>query len=234
VRAPEAGAVLVHELGLTRYGMALSLQRRMQRLRAEGAIRDALLITEHEPVITLGRSHPEPSLRVSEERVGDAGIAIIQVERGGDITYHGPGQLIVYGIIGLRERGLGALDYLAGLEEAVIRAAGDLGIEAGRSPAGRGVWASGGKMASVGINVRRGVTMHGIAWNVSADLGNFELINPCGMSDIRMASISGECGRAVSLAEAAGGFLRQLSAGLGWELERAALPPAMAPECEEA
>ena len=145
MRAPEAGAVLVHELGLTRYGMALSLQRRMQRLRAEGAIRDALLITEHEPVITLGRSHPEPSLRVSEERVGDAGIAIIQVERGGDITYHGPGQLIVYGIIGLRERGLGALDYLAGLEEAVIRAAGDLGIEAGRSPAGRGVWQVAGK-----------------------------------------------------------------------------------------
>ncbi|HQW51452.1 MAG TPA: lipoyl(octanoyl) transferase LipB, partial [Tepidiformaceae bacterium] len=136
-----------------------------------------------------------------------SGIGFVQTERGGDITYHGPGQLVVYGIIGLREWDIRPLDYVRGLEEVVIGMMADLGLQGERSQLGRGVWAGGAKVASVGINVRRGVSMHGIAVNVTADLSPFGLINPCGMADVQMTSLAALLGHEVPMNRAEELFL---------------------------
>jgi len=199
--------VRVSLLGTTAYGEVHALQRRLQAERREGNGTDALLLTEHRPVFTLGQSHPEPSLRVGAEIVAAHGIEIVQTERGGDITYHGPGQLVAYGIIDLKAWGLGVVDYVAGLEEVACRVLAGWGVDAGRSRRGRGVWVAGKKIASVGVNVRRWVTMHGVALNVDPDLGHFGLINPCGMSDVEMTSLSLEVGSRVAVEEVIGPFV---------------------------
>lgn len=192
--------IVVHDLGLTDYREVLALQRRLQDERRDPGGEDILLLTEHRPVITLGRGHPEPSLRVPASRVAGLGIEIVPTERGGDITYHGPGQLVVYGIIDLREWGLGVIDYVAGLEEVAIRVAADVGVAATRRPDARGAWAGGRKLASIGVNVRRWVTMHGIAINVDPDLDHFALIDPCGMAGVEATSLAAESGRVQDLA----------------------------------
>ncbi len=199
--------VLVYQLGTTSYGEVHRLQQRLQAQRREGAGADTLLLTEHRPVFTLGRSHPVPSLRASEELVRQYGIEIVQTERGGDITYHGPGQLVAYGIIDLRGWGIGVLDYLTGLEDTVIGVLADWGLRGERSALGRGVWVGEGKIASAGLNVRRGVTMHGIALNIDPDMSHFALINPCGMDDVEMTSMVAEAGKHIEFEDVAEAFL---------------------------
>lgn len=199
--------VSVYQLGTTTYGEVHRLQQRLQAARRAGSGVDTLLLTEHRPVFTLGRSHPQPNLRVSEDVVRQYGIDIVQTERGGDITYHGPGQLVAYGIIALKGWGIGVTDYLAGLEETVIGVLADWGLRGERSPRGRGVWVEGKKVASAGLNVRGWVTMHGIALNVDPDLGHFELINPCGMPDVEMTTMAAEIGRQVSLEQVQESFI---------------------------
>ena len=200
-------SVAVYELGTTSYGEVHRLQQRLQAQRREGSGADTLLLTEHRPVFTLGRSHPTPDLRVSEDLVRQYGIEIVQTERGGDITYHGPGQLVVYGIIDLKSWGIGVLDYLTGLEDAVIGVLADWGLRGERSALGRGVWVGEAKIASAGLNVRRWVTMHGIALNIDPDMSHFELINPCGMPDIEMTSMAAELRKQVPFGEGAEPFL---------------------------
>lgn len=207
VNGESARQVSVYDLGTTSYPEVHRLQQRLQAQRRDGAGNDTLLLTEHRPVFTLGRSHPTPSLRVDEDLVRLYGIEIVQTERGGDITYHGPGQLVAYGIIDLKSWGIGVLDYLTGLEETVIGVLGDWGLRGERSPLGRGVWVGGGKIASAGLNVRRAVTMHGIALNVDPDLSHFELINPCGMSDVEITSMAAEVGKQVPFAEVLESFV---------------------------
>lgn len=199
--------VHVYDLGTTQYEDVHRLQRRLQLQRREGAGVDSLLLTEHRPVLTLGRSHPEPSLRVNPEVVANYGIKIHQTERGGDITYHGPGQLVAYGIIDLREWDCTVMDYVSGLEECVIGVLGDWGVRGDRSPRGRGVWVESRKIASLGINVRRWVTMHGIALNIDPDMSHFDMINPCGMSDIEITSLSHEAGKQVRVEGVVESFL---------------------------
>jgi len=189
--------VHVYELGTTNYEDVHRLQRRLQAQRRDGAGVDSLLVTEHRPVLTLGRSHPEPSLRVGADVIANYGIKVHQTERGGDITYHGPGQLVAYGIIDLRAWECSLMDYVSGLEETAIGVLGDWGVRGERSARGRGVWARGKKIAALGINVRRWVTMHGIALNVDPDMSHFDLINPCGMADIEVTSLSHEIGKQV-------------------------------------
>jgi lipoate-protein ligase B len=189
----------VYELGTTSFGDVHRLQRRLQAQRREGSGVDSLLLTEHRPVITLGRSHPEPDLRVPLETVKNYGIEVHQTERGGDITYHGPGQLVAYGIIDLKGWDLGVIDYVGGLEEAVIGVLADWGLRAERRIGARGVWVEGRKIAAVGLNVRRWVTMHGIALNIDPDMSHFDLINPCGMQDVEMTSLSAEMGKQVAM-----------------------------------
>lgn len=201
----------VRRLGLTGYGEAHALQRDLQDARREGHGEDVLLVTEHPPVLTLGRGHNTPDLRVDEAEIRKRGIEIVQTERGGDITYHGPGQLVVYGVIDLRAWGVRVLDYVAGLEDTAIAVLAHWGLPAGRSPLGRGVWLGGRKIASVGINVRGGVTMHGIALNVSTDLDHFALINPCGLAGVEMTTMSAALGRTTGLDDVAESFTAEFA-----------------------
>jgi lipoate-protein ligase B len=207
--------VRVSCLGTTGYGEVHSLQRRLQAERRESGSIDALLLTEHRPVFTLGQSHPVPSLRVRPEVVAGYGIEVVQTERGGDITYHGPGQLVAYGIIDLKAWGCGVIDYVAGLEEVACGVLADWSVRGERSRRGRGVWVGGKKIASVGVNVRHWVTMHGIAINVDPDLGHFDLINPCGMSDVEMTSLSAEVGTHIGVEEVIEPFLRHFGRVFG-------------------
>lgn len=199
--------VSVYELGTTSFSEVHRLQQRLQAQRREGGGADTLLLTEHRPVFTLGRSHPVPSLRASEDLVHQYGIEIVQTERGGDITYHGPGQLVAYGIIDLRVWGIAVLDYLAGLERTVLGVLADWGLRGERSAMGRGVWVGESKIASAGLNVRRGVTMHGIALNIDPDMSHFALINPCGMENVEMTSMVAELGKQVGFEEVSEAFV---------------------------
>lgn len=199
--------IKVYELGTTGYDEVHTLQRRLQDQRREGEGSDALLLTEHRPVITLGRSHPEPNLRVPAETLDSHGIQVVQTERGGDITYHGPGQLVAYGILDLKAWNLGVGDYATALEATVAGVLADWGVKGERVTGARGVWVAGRKIASLGINVRRWVTMHGIALNIDPDMSHFDLINPCGMEDTEMTSLTAEVGKQVPMPEVVESFV---------------------------
>lgn len=221
--------VSLASLGCVAYGPALELQRRLAAARRDGKTGDWLLLLEHPPVFTLGRSHPQPNLRVPRDIVERQGIAIVQTERGGDITYHGPGQLVAYGIIGLRDWGLDVIDYVGGLERVAIAVLARWGVAGEQVIGRRGVWVGRRKVASVGIHIRRWVTMHGIALNVDMALDHFALINPCGLPGIEMTTLSREAGRAVSLDEARAEFVRAFAAAFQCDLVPGALPGFAAP-----
>ena len=184
--APELRVV---DLGELAYPEAYAEQQRLVEAVASGAEPDTVLLVEHPHVITLGRSREAPANVLASGEV-----AVVQTERGGDVTYHGPGQLVAYPIVALRngERDLHA--FMRRLEDAVIATLGRAGIEAARSPGNTGVWLSGRKLASIGIACRRWVTWHGLALNVSTDLGYFQRINPCGFEAGVMTSMRAELG----------------------------------------
>ena len=212
----------VRRLGLTGYGEVHRLQRRLQAERCRGEGVDTLLLTEHRPVFTLGRNHPEPSLRTAARDVRAQGIEIAQTERGGDITYHGPGQLVAYGIIDLRAWGIGVVDYMSALEETMIAVLGEWGVAGGRHECARGVWVAGRKIGSVGLHVRRYVSMHGAALNVSPDMAHIALMNPCGIDDAEMTSLAAETGGPVAVADVAEAFVRHFARVLDCEPTEAA------------
>jgi lipoate-protein ligase B len=187
--------LLVQDLGRRGYAEVLELQRTLCRRRMAGEIADVLLLVEHEPVITLGRGTRAPSLPRSPAELERHGIGVFEVERGGDVTFHGPGQLVGYPILDLREHRADLHWYLRTLEAALMGALGSLGIEAGRNPGLTGVWTRGRKIASIGIHVKQWVTYHGFALNVNTDLAYFDLIIPCGIQDVVMTSVAQELGR---------------------------------------
>ncbi len=205
------GRFVVRDLGVLAYEPALALQRGLRAARIAGAAPDTVLLVEHPPVITLGKHHPEPDLAVPRALVAGAGIEIVQAERGGDITYHGPGQLVAYGIIDLRGWGFGVVDYVTGLEACAIALAAEYGVAAVRTPGARGAWVESRKVASVGVHVSRGVTLHGIAINIAMDLSPFELIHPCGMPGTQMTTLAAESGRAIGMEEAKSAFVRHFA-----------------------
>jgi lipoate-protein ligase B len=173
----------VRRLGRTRYEDAHALQQELVHARAEGRVPDTLLLTEHEPVLTLGRGSP----------AGDAagsGLRIVETERGGEATWHGPGQLVGYPILLLPEGRRDLHRYLRELEEVVIRALGDFGVTGERVEGKTGVWVAGRKLCSVGVAVRRWVSWHGFALNVHADLSDFRRFKPCGLDPALMANLS--------------------------------------------
>ena len=159
--------------------------------------RDVVLLLEHPPVVTLGKRGGRANLTVSEAMLTDRGIPIVQVERGGDITFHGPGQLVVYPIMDLASARLGVADYVEMLEEVVIGVAGDWGIAACRNRLNRGVWVGDRKLGSIGIAVRRGICFHGMALNVNLSLEPFSWIHPCGLRGIGITSMERELGQGV-------------------------------------
>ena len=190
------------ELPVTDYRVVWRLQTRLVAARREGSLdRDVLLLTEHAPVFTLGRRGGLENLRVPSADLERAGITVIRVERGGSITYHGPGQLILYPVVDLLAAGLKVVDYVWRLEEVVIRTAAAWGLMAERNPVNRGVWVGTSKLASVGIAVRRGISFHGIALNVNLSIEPFRWIHPCGLPGIGVTSMEQELVRSLSVAE---------------------------------
>ena len=184
------------DLGRRPYLEVLELQRTLCRERTAGdRRRDLLLLVEHEPTITLGRGTREASLPVNPAELARRGFTVAEVERGGDVTYHGPGQLVGYPILDLREHREDLHWYLRQLETALIAALDTLGVRAERSPGLTGVWTQGRKIASLGIHVKQWVTFHGFALNVNPDLEAFQTIVPCGIPGVVMTSLSKELGR---------------------------------------
>ncbi len=181
-------------LGRVEYGRALELQRELWRLRAEDAIPDVLVLVEHEPVITLGRSAKVSNLLVSEAELARRGVALYRVERGGDVTFHGPGQLVGYPVFKLEQGLVGVRGFVERVETALCVALAELGVKAGLRPGHIGVWCDGRKIASIGVAVKCRVTFHGFALNVAVDLDWFRLINPCGMPEVEMTSVGREGG----------------------------------------
>ena len=194
--------IAVLRLGRTHYLDALAAQRQLHERRKAGLCSDTLILTEHAPVLTLGRGADRRHLRVDQTCLDTMGIAVVPVERGGDITYHGPGQLVAYPILDLRGYGRDIHRYVRALEESAIRLLASYGVAGERRPGTPGVWAGAAKIASVGVFVSRWVTLHGIAINVAPDLAHFELIHPCGLVGLRVTSLAEALGRSVALDEA--------------------------------
>lgn len=201
----QANRCLRVDLPLTDYMEALELQRSLVRARSAGSLtRDVLMMLEHPPVFTLGRRGNRQGLLVSEEILAAKGIPVVHVERGGDVTYHGPGQVMLYPIIDLKTTRWGVTEFVDTLEEIMIRTGADWGIKAERNPLNRGVWVRTKKLGSVGIAVRRSISFHGLALNVNTDLHPFTWIHPCGLTGCLMTSMKEEVGRDISMEDVRG------------------------------
>jgi lipoate-protein ligase B len=176
----------VRELGRTAYGEAWELQRSLAERRKRGEICDQLLLVEHPHVVTVGRNGRGENLLVSRERLAQLGIEYYEIDRGGDVTYHGPGQIVGYPIVDLREWKRDVVAYVRGIEETVIGALRRFGIEGGREPGATGVWVGEGaeraKICAIGVHISRWVTTHGFALNHTTDLSYFRYIVPCGLT----------------------------------------------------
>ena len=182
------------DLGMIDFHDALALQQRLAAEVAAGETPDTLLLLEHQPVYTIGTGG-------SEANILDRTLEAVRINRGGDVTWHGPGQLVGYPIVNLGSRRRDLHRYLRFLEELLIVIAADFRVEAWRIPGRTGVWTEEGKLASIGVGVRRWVTMHGFALNVSPDLSAFARINPCGFPDCPVTSLAAESGAPVPMAE---------------------------------
>jgi lipoate-protein ligase B len=208
------------DLGRTPYAEALAVQKDAVRRRVAGEIPDVLLFVEHPDVITLGKVAKAEHLLAARP-----GTEVVETDRGGDVTYHGPGQLVGYPIVDLRRLKQDVKWYLDRLEETLIAASGRLGVEAGRLEGATGAWAPGGKLAAIGVRVERWVTSHGFALNVSTDLSAFDQIIPCGLPDRRVTSLERETGRRVPLADARDAVVEAFGRVFGREMVHEAQAP---------
>jgi lipoyl(octanoyl) transferase len=209
---------LVEHLGRVGYAAGLELQRQRVAQRKAGEIPDTLLLLEHPHVYTLGRNAREGNLLVSRERLAALGAEIFETDRGGDVTYHGPGQLVGYPILDLTRHRRDLAWYMRSLEEVFVRAAGDFGIEAARLPGCPGVWVGNAKLVAMGVHVSRWVTSHGFAFNVSTDLGYFNHIVPCGLRDKQATSLEKLLGRRVEVEKIAPRVVEHFGAVFGLEM----------------
>ncbi len=185
------------------FALAYGEQLRLWQQVLSGQAGDALMLLEHPPVITFGKSGRLENLLVDKAALARLGVGLFFTDRGGDVTYHGPGQLVAYPIIDLRRRGRDVHRYIHDLEEVIIRTLADFGVTAGRDERRVGVWVDGEKIAAIGVRVRRWVTLHGLAVNVVPELAHFGLINPCGITERGVTSLERLTGCRVSVAEVA-------------------------------
>jgi len=200
---PEPGPIVASWLGRVPYRDALALQKRLAAKRADGSIADQLLLLEHPAVLTLGRSSDPAHILADAATLAARGIDVVRVERGGEVTYHGPGQLVAYPIIRLADRGLMVRPLVRALEAALVTTCAALGVTAARRDGQPGCWCDPDgpdprKIGALGLRIERGVSYHGIALNVSVDLADFDLIDPCGMPGVSSTSIARERGVAAS------------------------------------
>lgn len=195
------GGLRVLDLPLEPFGATLRRQEELVRRRLAGTVPDTLILVEHPPVVTLGRAKRHDNLRLDPGALRARGIEFYEITRGGDATYHAPGQLVGYPVFDLREHGRDVLRFCRGMEAALIAALAAFGIAGETIPGKAGVWVRGRKIASLGISVRRWVTFHGFALNVNTDLTGFQVIRPCGEDPGIMTSMAVLLGRPVSMDE---------------------------------
>jgi len=208
----------IHRLHTVTYENGMRLQQKLVEMRQREEIDDQLLLLEHPPVITLGRGGDETNLLATPPELASHGVRFYETTRGGDITYHGPGQIVGYPILHLGEGNRDVRKYVTALEEVLIRTVGEYGITADRVDGKRGIWVGNDKIAAIGVRIARWVTSHGWALNVSTNLDHFRLIMPCGLQGTGVTSIERETGRRVPVAEVreilatkfAGVFAREL------------------------
>ena len=216
---------LTIDLGLIGYAEANALQKRIVAARKAAAIEDVLLLCEHPHVITQGRNGKREHLLASEQVLRQKGVEYYETSRGGDITYHGPGQLVGYPILNLSAIRRDVVWYVRMLEEAMIRATAEFGITAGREPGKTGVWVKNShteeKLAAIGVHLSRWVTSHGFAYNVSTDLRYFDLIVPCGISDRKATSLEKLLGRNMVEKEVAPRIAKHLGKLFGLQMKNA-------------
>ncbi len=207
------------DLGLTRYEEALKLQKRLVSLRHQKKISDCILFTEHFPVITRGRKLSGENLLISADELNKRGIELFDVERGGDITFHGPGQTVIYPIIDLSNHGRDTHAYLRNLENAAILTLKEIGLEAGTKKGFTGVWINDFKVGAIGVAVSRWITFHGIALNVSVNLEYFKLIIPCGINNFFVGSLESLSGKKMDLDYINNTFAEKFSHIFGYQIE---------------
>jgi lipoyl(octanoyl) transferase len=200
-----------YDLGLVDYRQAFDLQERLLQEKLSGTDADVLLLLEHPPTLTLGKRDDLRNLLVPESEIRSRGVAIAPTDRGGSITWHGPGQLVVYPIVDLTRREMDVHKYIRDLEEVIIRTLADFSISASRDEDHVGVWVGPEKVAAIGVKIRRWITKHGFAINVNSDLTTFSLINPCGIADKGVTSIAGIRGHDVSMETVRNGVMRHFS-----------------------
>ena len=216
--AAHGGALTVERLGTVPYGPTWELQDELAAQRRERRIGDRLLLLEHFPVYTIGRGGDEANLLASAERLREIGADLVRVDRGGDITFHGPGQLVAYPIVELRDP-LDLRRYVRILEASVIATAALFGVEAGRLDGHAGVWVGRRrKLAAIGVRVKRGVTTHGLALNVNTELRWFAEMIPCGIPDKEVTSLAAETGRAIAMEEVEDTLASELARHFGLRL----------------
>ena len=220
----QAAPIVGQWLGRIVYRAAWQLQKELVTARADGDIADRLLLLEHDPVLTLGRQASAAHVLASPRQLGRRGIEVIRVERGGEVTYHGPGQLVAYPIIRLGDRGLLVRPLVSALEAAMIETCARLGLDAIRRDSQPGCWIDGGpgrpyrKIGALGLRIERGVSYHGVALNIDVDLREFDLIDPCGEPGLVSTSVAEELGRtaeppSTEAVERAGGIFAEAFAG---------------------
>lgn len=202
----------VRDLGRLSYRDAWRVQHDVHDAVARGEAAPTVLLVEHAPVITFGRKGGREHLRVSPERLVELGFELIDIERGGDVTYHGPGQLVGYPILPIGRR---VRDYLRRLEASVVDLAAEYGVTATGSPGYAGVWIGDAKLCAIGVAIKRGVSFHGFALNVATDLSHFDTIVPCGLEGTTVTSLAALTGRTVTMAEAKQRLLPHLGRRLG-------------------
>lgn len=218
--------MLFCRLGTVDYAEAHGLQQTLQAQRIAGEIEDTVLLLEHPAVLTMGRAAKAEHVLASREVLDTRGIQVHEIGRGGDVTYHGPGQLVAYPIIALEDARRDVRKYVWSLEEAMIRTCGDFGIRAQRVEGLNGAWVDDRKIGAVGVRISRWVTMHGLALNAESDLTDFDLIVPCGIQNRAVTSLSAELGRTVSVADVTGPLAEHFAALHGAEVEWRDGPPA--------
>jgi len=209
------------KMPLLEYPTALDIQHKLVAARQTNVLEnDLVLLLEHPPVFTLGRRAGIENLKASRAFLKRKKIQVIPVERGGDITFHGPGQLVVYPIIDLTKAGLKVLDYVAGLEEIMLRTVSGWKIPAERNSANRGIWVAGKKLGSIGISVKRGVSFHGFALNVNLSLRPFKWINPCGLQSVAVTSMEKELSQKISMSQVREVVTHHFETVFGFDLVR--------------
>ena len=212
--------VQIVDIGRLDYNSAWDLQRELFLLRSEGKISDLLLLTEHDPVYTVGKSGNDNHVLANEKELYESGVAVVHTDRGGDVTYHGPGQLVGYPIMDLNEYYHDLHRYLRDLEDVIMRSLSEYGINGERDNKFTGVWVGGEKIAALGVKVSRWVTMHGFALNVNTDLSYFDRIIPCGIFHKGVTSLGRLVGSEMSLVEVGNSIVRHFEAVFGAEVRR--------------